>query len=77
MSITISAICSSRSIAPTRRSHRLNEALRQKPNYVEAQLNLGKAHSGLGQHEAAEKAYRRALWLNPGNPMALQLLARR
>jgi len=52
----------------------LSEAVRQKANYVDAHLNLGKAYSMAGQHAAAEKSYRRVLWLNPGNPLALQLL---
>jgi len=37
-------------------------------------LNLGKAYSGARKYADAEKSYRRALWLKPGHPFALQSL---
>lgn len=53
----------------------LREAVRLKPNYVEAHLDLALALSAWGDHAAAEKSCRDALRLQPGLLLAKQTLA--
>lgn len=43
----------------------LKSALAERPDFVEAQNNLGNAFKALGRFEEAEKAYRQALEINP------------
>lgn len=53
----------------------LETALRLKPDYVPALLNLGNLHEDQGRREPARHAYRQALALRPDHPMALSRLA--
>lgn len=42
------------------------EALRLKPNYLRAWVNMGIAHANLGKYVQAAEVYLRALAMNPG-----------
>jgi tetratricopeptide (TPR) repeat protein len=53
----------------------LQEVLRDAPESVDAQYNLGVALIGRGRMEEAEAAFRRVLVLNPGDAGALAELA--
>lgn len=53
----------------------LGAALKLKPDYLPALLNLGNLHEDRGIREAAETAYRRALDVSPGHALALSRLA--
>ena len=53
----------------------LEAALELKPDYLAALLNLGNLHEDLGDREAAEQAYRRALDVAPDDALALSRLA--
>jgi tetratricopeptide (TPR) repeat protein len=53
----------------------LEAALRVRPDYLPALLNLGNLYEDRGNREAAEGAYRRALNASPGDALALSRLA--
>jgi tetratricopeptide (TPR) repeat protein len=53
----------------------LQAALKLRPDYVPALLNLGNLHEDRGDRAAAQAAYRRALDAAPGDPLALSRLA--
>lgn len=53
----------------------LEAALKLRPDYVQALLNLGNLHEDRGNREAAEAAYRRALTIAPEDALALSRLA--
>jgi len=53
----------------------LQAALKFRPDYLPALLNLGNLHEDRGDRAAAEAAYRRALDSAPGDPLALSRLA--
>lgn len=52
------------------------EALRVRPGYARASLNLGVALEAMGEGEAALRAYRDALGAEPNNPFALYNLGK-
>jgi tetratricopeptide (TPR) repeat protein len=53
----------------------LEAALKLRPDYLPALLNLGNLHEDRGNREAAQAAYRRALEAAPGDALALSRLA--
>lgn len=53
----------------------LEAALKLKPDYVPALLNLGNLHEDRGNREAARSAYERALEIAPNDALALGRLA--
>jgi hypothetical protein len=53
----------------------LKEALRIKPDYLPALLNLGNLYEDLGRREPAADTYRRVLQIAPENALALSRLA--
>lgn len=53
----------------------LEAAIELKPDYLGALLNLGNLHEDLGDRQAAERAYRRALKIAPDDALALSRLA--
>ncbi len=53
----------------------LAEALRLRPDWPPALLNLGNLHEDMGRRDAARAAYERALTVEPGNAVALARLA--
>ncbi|HEU5481506.1 MAG TPA: sulfotransferase [Sphingomicrobium sp.] len=53
----------------------LKAALKLNPNYLPALLNLGNLHEDLGDRDAAQDAYRRALAAAPADALALSRLA--
>lgn len=53
----------------------LEAALELRPDYIAALLNLGNLHEDLGDREAAERAYRRAVEVAPDDALALSRLA--
>jgi tetratricopeptide (TPR) repeat protein len=53
----------------------LKEALKIRPDYLPALLNLGNLYEDLGRREPAANVYRRALEIAPGNALALSRLA--
>lgn len=53
----------------------IEAALRIKPDYLPALLNLGNLHEDTGERAAARAAYERALAVSPDHPLALSRLA--
>lgn len=53
----------------------LEAALKLRPDYLPALLNLGNLHEDRGNREGAEKMYRRAVEAAPDNALALSRLA--
>ncbi|MBA3669855.1 MAG: sulfotransferase [Sphingomonas sp.] len=53
----------------------LDQALKLRPDYVPALLNLGNLHEDQGRREEAQASYRAALDHDPGNALALARLA--
>lgn len=53
----------------------LEAALRLKPDYIPALLNLGNLHEDRGDRRAARTAYERALAVSPGDALPLARLA--
>ena len=53
----------------------LQAALRLKPDYLPALLNLGNLHEDRGDRAAAETVYRKALEVDPRNALALSRVA--
>ena len=53
----------------------LEAALKLRPDYLPALLNLGNLHEDRGNREAAQEAYRRALEVAPNDALALSRLA--
>jgi tetratricopeptide (TPR) repeat protein len=53
----------------------LEAALKLRPDYLPALLNLGNLHEDRGNREAAQDAYRRALAVAPNDALALSRLA--
>ena len=53
----------------------LNAALDKNPRFVAALVNLGNLHEDLGERDAAQEAYWRALELDPTNTLPLARLA--
>ena len=60
---------------PDAAAKELEAALAIRPDYVPAWLNLGNLHEDRGAREEAEAAYRKALEVEPHNPLALLRLA--
>lgn len=56
------------------RAH-FEKAIELDPDASEFQTNLGLVHSSLGDRDSADRCYRRALALNPGNGEAYRYLA--
>lgn len=53
----------------------LEAALKLRPDYLPALLNLGNLHEDRGNREAARASYQRAVDASPGNALALSRLA--
>ncbi|HET9459598.1 MAG TPA: sulfotransferase [Sphingomicrobium sp.] len=70
-----SVILSDHLARPDEARAELESALTLKPDYLPALLNLGNLEEDLGDREAAEKAYRRALGHAPRDGLALSRLA--
>ena len=70
-----SVILSDHLARPDEARAELESALALKPDYLPALLNLGNLEEDLGDREAAEQAYRRALGHAPRDALALSRLA--
>ena len=52
------------------------EAIRLRPAFVEAHVNLGLLNHNMGERKEAEACYRRALRYAPTSPRSFQLRSR-
>ncbi len=73
--LNIAAIYADQLQAPRKALDALEAALRLKPDYLPAVLNLGNLSEDIGEREAAKAAYERALVIAPNNALALARLA--
>lgn len=69
------AILADQLVRPEDARFELAQALRLKPAYVPALLNLGNLEEDLGRRDEAQAAYSRALKADPTNALALSRLA--